>query len=165
MEDAAHFHYDITEIGPLALELMAQQEEEEEEEEEEGEEEEGEKEEGEEEKEKEVAAERRMPARVRVRVRSGARQQRGGLFSVSVSSRGRSWVVRRSREDFVFLDRQLHSCVYDRRMSQLPQLPQLQAKLPQPAPQEEDAERETQKVRHTKKISLLRNRTHFQTTL
>lgn len=36
----------------------------------------------------------------------------------------RRWVVRRTLEDFQALDRQLHTCVYDRKFSQLPTVPQ-----------------------------------------
>ena len=32
----------------------------------------------------------------------------------------RRWLIRRTLEDFQSLDRQLHTCVYDRRYSQLP---------------------------------------------
>ena len=35
----------------------------------------------------------------------------------------KSWHVRRSLEDFRFLDRQLHLCVYDRRFSNLAEIP------------------------------------------
>ena len=44
------------------------------------------------------------------------------VFSVQVSSQGRSWVLKRSFADFVFLDRQCHTCVFDRRFSHLPEL-------------------------------------------
>ncbi|TRY77945.1 hypothetical protein TCAL_10902 [Tigriopus californicus] len=44
------------------------------------------------------------------------------LLSVQVTSRGRTWVVRRSYENFVLLDKQSHQCVYDRRYSQLPEI-------------------------------------------
>ncbi|CAL4147243.1 unnamed protein product, partial [Meganyctiphanes norvegica] len=42
---------------------------------------------------------------------------------VQVTSLGRSWVLRRTFENFRFLDRQLHRCCYDRKYSQLPELP------------------------------------------
>lgn len=42
---------------------------------------------------------------------------------VQVSSLGRSWVLRRTYENFRFLDRQLHRCCYDRKFSHLPELP------------------------------------------
>ena len=46
------------------------------------------------------------------------------VFSVSVFSHGKSWVVRRSYENFEFLDRQAHQCIFDRKYSQLPVIPQ-----------------------------------------
>ncbi|XP_063593993.1 rho GTPase-activating protein 33-like [Penaeus indicus] len=42
---------------------------------------------------------------------------------VQVGSLGRSWVLRRTYENFRFLDRQLHRCCYDRKFSHLPELP------------------------------------------
>uniref|UniRef100_A0A8C7CDW1 Rho GTPase activating protein 32 n=1 Tax=Oncorhynchus kisutch TaxID=8019 RepID=A0A8C7CDW1_ONCKI len=36
---------------------------------------------------------------------------------------GRNWIVKRSYEDFRVLDKHLHLCIYDRRFSQLPELP------------------------------------------
>lgn len=42
---------------------------------------------------------------------------------VQVTSLDRSWVVRRTYENFRFLDRQLHRCCYDRKFSQLQELP------------------------------------------
>ena len=44
-------------------------------------------------------------------------------FDIRVSSGGKKWVVRRSLEDFRFLDRQLHLCVYDRKFSDLSEIP------------------------------------------
>ncbi|KAG7224651.1 hypothetical protein INR49_011404, partial [Caranx melampygus] len=38
---------------------------------------------------------------------------------------GRSWIVKRSYEDFRVLDKHLHLCIYDRRFSQLPELPRI----------------------------------------
>uniref|UniRef100_H3BCI0 Rho GTPase activating protein 32 n=1 Tax=Latimeria chalumnae TaxID=7897 RepID=H3BCI0_LATCH len=40
-----------------------------------------------------------------------------------LSSQGRSWIVKRSYEDFRVLDKHLHLCIYDRRFSQLTELP------------------------------------------
>lgn len=51
-------------------------------------------------------------------------------------SQGRSWMVRRSYEDFRVLDKHLHLCIYDRRFSQLPELPRY------------DSLRERAEVRH-----------------
>lgn len=42
---------------------------------------------------------------------------------VQVTSLSRSWVVRRTYENFRFLDQQLHRCCYDRKFSQLLELP------------------------------------------
>jgi len=36
---------------------------------------------------------------------------------------GKSWIVKRSYEDFRVLDKHLHLCIYDRRFSQLAELP------------------------------------------
>ena len=44
---------------------------------------------------------------------------------LSISS-SRRWLIRRTLEDFQSLDRQLHTCVYDRRYSQLPVIHQLE---------------------------------------
>lgn len=45
-------------------------------------------------------------------------------FSVSYSlHQGRNWLVTRSYEDFRVLDKHLHLCIYDRRYSQLTELP------------------------------------------
>lgn len=40
---------------------------------------------------------------------------------------GRSWIVKRSYEDFRVLDKHLHLCIYDRRFSQLAELPRSDA--------------------------------------
>ncbi|XP_063292208.1 rho GTPase-activating protein 32 isoform X2 [Pelobates fuscus] len=45
------------------------------------------------------------------------------VFLVQVACQGRSWIVKRSYEDFRVLDKHLHLCIYDRRFSQLPELP------------------------------------------
>ncbi|XP_062894544.1 rho GTPase-activating protein 32-like isoform X1 [Mobula hypostoma] len=45
------------------------------------------------------------------------------VFLVQVSCQGRSWIVKRSYEDFRVLDKHLHLCIYDRRFSQLVELP------------------------------------------
>lgn len=44
---------------------------------------------------------------------------------VHIYCQGRSWIVKRSYEDFRVLDKHLHLCIYDRRFSQLPELPRL----------------------------------------
>ena len=46
------------------------------------------------------------------------------VFSVQVTSHGKSWVVRRSYENFEFLDRQAHQCIFNRKNSLLPVIPQ-----------------------------------------
>lgn len=45
------------------------------------------------------------------------------VYLVHIYCQGRSWIVRRSYEDFRVLDKHLHLCIYDRRFSQLPELP------------------------------------------
>ncbi|XP_037516464.1 uncharacterized protein LOC119393491 isoform X1 [Rhipicephalus sanguineus] len=51
-------------------------------------------------------------------------------WAVQVTSRERSWTLRRSYDNFRLLDEQLHRCVYDRQHSRLPELPD-PADLPQ----------------------------------
>ena len=45
------------------------------------------------------------------------------LYSVEVISRGKAWHVKRNIEDFRLLDQQCHQCVYDRKYSQLSEIP------------------------------------------
>ncbi|XP_016159329.1 PREDICTED: rho GTPase-activating protein 32 [Ficedula albicollis] len=45
------------------------------------------------------------------------------VYLVQISCQGRSWMVKRSYEDFRVLDKHLHLCIYDRRFSQLAELP------------------------------------------
>ncbi|XP_066564343.1 rho GTPase-activating protein 32 isoform X3 [Amia ocellicauda] len=45
------------------------------------------------------------------------------VYLVQICCQGRSWIVKRSYEDFRVLDKHLHLCIYDRRFSQLPELP------------------------------------------
>ncbi|KAM6907579.1 rho GTPase-activating protein 32 [Xenentodon cancila] len=47
------------------------------------------------------------------------------VYLVNIYCQGRSWIVKRSYEDFRVLDKHLHLCIYDRRFSQLPELPRL----------------------------------------
>ncbi|XP_010226371.1 PREDICTED: rho GTPase-activating protein 32, partial [Tinamus guttatus] len=49
------------------------------------------------------------------------------VYLVQVSCQGRSWIVKRSYEDFRVLDKHLHLCIYDRRFSQLSELPRSDA--------------------------------------
>uniref|UniRef100_A0A673Y016 Rho GTPase activating protein 32 n=1 Tax=Salmo trutta TaxID=8032 RepID=A0A673Y016_SALTR len=44
-------------------------------------------------------------------------------YLVQIYCQSRSWIVKRSYEDFRVLDKHLHLCIYDRRFSQLPELP------------------------------------------
>lgn len=45
------------------------------------------------------------------------------LFIVQVTCKGKTWPVHRSYEEFCSLDGHLHCCIFDRRFSQLPELP------------------------------------------
>ncbi|CAB1349016.1 unnamed protein product [Coregonus sp. 'balchen'] len=45
------------------------------------------------------------------------------LFLVQICCQSRSWLVKRSYEDFRVLDKHLHLCIYDRRFSKLTELP------------------------------------------
>ncbi|XP_075763069.1 rho GTPase-activating protein 33 isoform X2 [Pelodiscus sinensis] len=45
------------------------------------------------------------------------------LFIVQVTCQGKTWPVHRSYEEFCTLDGHLHCCIFDRRFSQLPELP------------------------------------------
>ncbi|XP_054651317.1 LOW QUALITY PROTEIN: rho GTPase-activating protein 32 [Dunckerocampus dactyliophorus] len=45
------------------------------------------------------------------------------LFLVQITCQARNWLVKRSYEDFRVLDKHLHLCIYDRRYSQLTELP------------------------------------------
>ncbi|KAK5620286.1 hypothetical protein CRENBAI_025987 [Crenichthys baileyi] len=47
------------------------------------------------------------------------------VYLVHIYCQCRSWIVKRSYEDFRVLDKHLHLCIYDRRFSQLPELPRL----------------------------------------
>ncbi|XP_077447997.1 rho GTPase-activating protein 32 isoform X2 [Stigmatopora argus] len=47
------------------------------------------------------------------------------VYLVHIYCQGRSWIVKRSYEDFRVLDKHLHLCIYDRRFSRLPELPRL----------------------------------------
>ncbi|XP_069805202.1 rho GTPase-activating protein 32 isoform X3 [Dendropsophus ebraccatus] len=49
------------------------------------------------------------------------------VFLVQVACQGRSWIVKRSYEDFRVLDKHLHLCIYDRRFSQLSELPRAES--------------------------------------
>lgn len=47
------------------------------------------------------------------------------LFVVQICCQSRSWLVKRSYEDFRVLDKHLHLCIYDRRFSKLTELPRI----------------------------------------
>uniref|UniRef100_A0A3P8WJI4 Rho GTPase-activating protein 32 n=1 Tax=Cynoglossus semilaevis TaxID=244447 RepID=A0A3P8WJI4_CYNSE len=49
------------------------------------------------------------------------------VYLVHIYCQGRSWIVKRSYEDFRVLDKHLHLCIYDRRFSQLSELPRLES--------------------------------------
>uniref|UniRef100_A0A8C0GDT9 Rho GTPase-activating protein 32 n=1 Tax=Chelonoidis abingdonii TaxID=106734 RepID=A0A8C0GDT9_CHEAB len=49
------------------------------------------------------------------------------VYLVQISCQGKSWIVKRSYEDFRVLDKHLHLCIYDRRFSQLSELPRSDA--------------------------------------
>ncbi|XP_039190447.1 rho GTPase-activating protein 32 isoform X1 [Crotalus tigris] len=49
------------------------------------------------------------------------------VYLVQISCQGKSWIVKRSYEDFRVLDKHLHLCIYDRRFSQLSELPRADA--------------------------------------
>lgn len=44
-------------------------------------------------------------------------------FTIQVASQGKSWLLRRTYQNFRSLDTQLHRCIYDRKFSALPELP------------------------------------------
>ncbi|XP_008287004.1 rho GTPase-activating protein 32 [Stegastes partitus] len=45
------------------------------------------------------------------------------VFLVQITCQGKNWLVKRSYEDFRVLDKHLHLCIYDRRYSELTELP------------------------------------------
>uniref|UniRef100_A0A1A7Y973 Rho GTPase activating protein 32 n=1 Tax=Iconisemion striatum TaxID=60296 RepID=A0A1A7Y973_9TELE len=45
------------------------------------------------------------------------------VFIVQITCQSRNWLVKRSYEDFRVLDKHLHLCIYDRRYSQLTEIP------------------------------------------
>ncbi|XP_029571206.1 rho GTPase-activating protein 32 isoform X3 [Salmo trutta] len=47
------------------------------------------------------------------------------LFVAQICCQSRSWLVKRSYEDFRVLDKHLHLCIYDRRFSKLTELPRI----------------------------------------
>lgn len=63
-------------------------------------------------------------------------------------------MVKRSYEDFRVLDKHLHLCIYDRRFSQLPELPRLESltDLPEARPHGEARTRLSQLPPHWKDV-------------
>ncbi|TRY87689.1 hypothetical protein DNTS_021036 [Danionella cerebrum] len=47
------------------------------------------------------------------------------VYLIQICCQGHKWTVRRSYEEFRVLDKHLHLCIYDRRFSQLPELPRI----------------------------------------
>lgn len=45
------------------------------------------------------------------------------VYLVQITCQGKNWLVKRSYEDFRVLDKHLHLCIYDRRFSELTELP------------------------------------------
>ncbi|KAJ8368284.1 hypothetical protein SKAU_G00083120 [Synaphobranchus kaupii] len=54
------------------------------------------------------------------------------VYLVQICCQGRSWIIKRSYEDFRVLDKHLHLCIYDRRFSQLTELPRFDSLKDQP---------------------------------
>ncbi|XP_063058317.1 rho GTPase-activating protein 32 [Engraulis encrasicolus] len=59
-------------------------------------------------------------------------ESKEGVYLVQIHCQGRNWIVRRSYEDFRILDKHLHLCIYDRRYSQLADLPREQPEAVSP---------------------------------
>uniref|UniRef100_T1IL19 Rho-GAP domain-containing protein n=1 Tax=Strigamia maritima TaxID=126957 RepID=T1IL19_STRMM len=51
-------------------------------------------------------------------------EERSEYFPIQITSMGKSWVVRRTYDNFCLLDERLHQCIYDRKFSGLPELMQ-----------------------------------------
>ncbi|XP_006823084.1 rho GTPase-activating protein 32-like, partial [Saccoglossus kowalevskii] len=51
-------------------------------------------------------------------------------YTVQVTCQNKSWILKRCYEDFRVLDKHLHRCIYDRRYSQLVELPKGEAIAP-----------------------------------
>lgn len=50
-------------------------------------------------------------------------------FMVQVTSGDECWLLQRNLENFQMLDDQLHQCIYDRKISQLPELSSLTSSI------------------------------------
>lgn len=82
------------------------------------------------------------------------------LYAVEVSSRGKTWHVKRNIEDFRLLDQQCHQCVYDRKYSQLSEIPMEENVDPHlPTTQYHATNSKVGHVRHLNIYSLLVNQT------
>lgn len=95
LEDCAHFHYECTEIGPLKTVIIEDQ----------------------------LCP--KSPRKCAKCERNGKNNPCSCVYSIEVTSHSKSWVVRRSLENFALLDEQLHKCIYDRRYSRLPEFNRL----------------------------------------
>ncbi|GIY49915.1 hypothetical protein CEXT_449101 [Caerostris extrusa] len=96
LDECAHFHYENVELGPIKVLLCDKQSD---------------------------------PCKSSVLCSSSANKENETdhlCFLITVISNSKKWVVRRSYKNFVFLDTQLHRCVYDRKYSLLQELPNLQ---------------------------------------
>ncbi|KFM80118.1 Rho GTPase-activating protein 32, partial [Stegodyphus mimosarum] len=95
LDECAHFHYENVELGPIKVLLC----------------------------DKQIDS-----SKSSVVCSSSANKENENdhlCFLVTVISNNRKWMVRRSYKNFMFLDTQLHRCVYDRKYSLLRELPNL----------------------------------------
>ncbi|CAL1268209.1 unnamed protein product [Larinioides sclopetarius] len=106
LDECAHFHYENVELGPIQVFLCDKQND---------------------------------SCKSSMLCSSSANKENENehmCFLITVVSNSKKWVVRRSYRNFMFLDTQLHRCVYDRKYSLLQELPH----LPQDEPKDEDFE-------------------------
>ncbi|GBN11060.1 Rho GTPase-activating protein 32, partial [Araneus ventricosus] len=106
LDECAHFHYENVELGPIQVFLCDKQND---------------------------------SCKSSMLCSSSANKENENehmCFLITVVSNSKKWVVRRSYRNFMFLDTQLHRCVYDRKYSLLQELPH----LPQGEPKDEDFE-------------------------
>ncbi|KAF8783241.1 Rho GTPase-activating protein 32 like protein [Argiope bruennichi] len=106
LDECAHFHYENVELGPIQVFLCDKQND---------------------------------SCKSSMLCSSSANKENENehmCFLITVVSNSKKWVVRRSYRNFMFLDTQLHRCVYDRKYSLLQELPH----LPQDDPKDEDLE-------------------------
>ncbi|XP_054717938.1 uncharacterized protein LOC129227411 [Uloborus diversus] len=111
LDECAHFHYENVELGPIKV----------------------------------LVCDRLTDSGKLAAVCSSSANKENELdrlcFLVTVISNGRKWMVRRSYKNFMFLDTQLHRCVYDRKYSLLKELPNF-------TPEETDSEEAEEKIRN-----------------